>query len=68
VKNCKALRSQQKNIDLEIRHHPSPRNGLVTMPSPLGEGQTDMPINCLNQGEVTNPSPVSPEGGEANSS
>ena len=32
------------------------------MPSPLGEGQTDMPINRLNQGEVPNPSPVSPEG------
>jgi len=32
------------------------------MPSPLGEGQTDMPIAQVNRGEVPNPSPVSPKG------
>jgi hypothetical protein len=31
---------------------PSHRKGLVTMPSPLGEGQTDMPINHAHLGEV----------------
>ena len=30
----------------------SPRKGLNPMPSPLGEGQTDMPINHLHLGEV----------------
>jgi len=36
------------------------------MPSPLGKGQADMPINCLNQGEIQN-QPLSrlPHGGEA---
>jgi len=33
------------------------RKEVNSMPSPLGEGQTDMPINLANQGEVTLPPP-----------
>jgi hypothetical protein len=33
--------------------HPSRRKEIDTIPSPLGEGQTDTPINHLNQGEVS---------------
>jgi len=64
-------------IDLEIQQPHQPRKEFATIPSPLGEGQTDMPIAQANQGEVqptcrsivtigvrsqTDPSPVSPKG------
>jgi len=38
-------------IDLENQHAYQPRKEVNKMPSPLGEGQTDMPINRHNRGE-----------------
>jgi hypothetical protein len=40
------------NIGLEIQQPRQPGKEDNSMPSPLGEGQTDMPINYLHQGEV----------------
>jgi len=42
----------KQNVDLENRHDHHPKKEVNSLPSPLGEGQTDMPINYLNQGEV----------------
>ena len=44
------------NIDLENQHAHQPRKEIVPVPSPVGEGQTDTPINHYPLGEVL-PSP-----------
>ncbi len=42
----------QPNHNLEIQLAHQSRKEIVSIPSPLGEGQSDMPINHHNQGEV----------------
>jgi hypothetical protein len=41
-----------QTIDLDIQQPHQPRTETDSMPSPKGEGQTDMPINRHNRGEV----------------
>jgi hypothetical protein len=39
-------------VDLQNHHPHQRRKETDSMPSPFGEGQTDMPINRHNRGEV----------------
>ena len=48
----------KQTIDLEIQPPHQPRKETDSMPSPFGEGQTDMPINRPNQGEVADQTPL----------
>lgn len=39
----------KQTVDLEIQQPHQRRKGFITIPSPLGEGQTDKPITQANQ-------------------
>jgi len=47
----------ETELDLETQHAYQRRKEVNSMPSPFGEGQTDMPINHHHLGEVPLPLP-----------
>jgi len=48
----------QTNTDLETQYVYQPRKEVNLIPSPFGEGSTDMPIDHHPQGEVPRQTPL----------